>query len=127
VLFLSQIGFCYILAMFFSNYALFYVNYPTQVIVKSCKMIPVMASSVLIHGKRYPPAAYFRVVMVTIGIIMFTFFKKASKVKEGAQTQLIGLALAFLSLTMDGFVSPNQEALFSKYKTSTHQVQAQMF
>jgi hypothetical protein len=27
----AQIGFCYILAMFFSNYALFYVNYPTQV------------------------------------------------------------------------------------------------
>jgi len=117
------VGFCYILAMFFSNYALFYVNYPTQVIVKSCKMIPVMASSVLIHGKRYPLAAYLRVVMVTIGIIMFTFFKKATKSKAGAaQTQAIGLVLAFLSLLMDGFVSPNQEAIFSKYKTSTHQM-----
>jgi len=28
--------------------ALFFINYPTQVIVKSCKMIPVMAVSVLV-------------------------------------------------------------------------------
>mmetsp|Transcript_14646 Transcript_14646/g.39928 ORF Transcript_14646/g.39928 Transcript_14646/m.39928 type:complete len:414 (+) Transcript_14646:54-1295(+) len=117
------IGFCYILAMFFSNYALFFVNYPTQVIVKSCKMIPVMASGVLLHGKHYSLAAYLRVVMVTVGLILFTFFKKSKgAAASAARSQVVGLGLAFLSLTMDGFVSPNQEAVFSKYKTSTHQM-----
>ena len=32
----------YVLAMVFSNKALLWVNYPTQVIGKSCKPIPVM-------------------------------------------------------------------------------------
>jgi len=104
-----QVGFCYVLAMLLSNAALFFINYPTQVIVKSCKMVPVMAVSVLVRGKSYPAAAYVRVAMVTLGIICFTFFKKAGKVSKGArQNSMFGLSLAFLSLLMDGFVGPTQ-------------------
>lgn len=33
-------SFSYVAAMFCSNAALGYVNYPTQVLAKSCKMIP---------------------------------------------------------------------------------------
>mmetsp|Transcript_3763 Transcript_3763/g.9480 ORF Transcript_3763/g.9480 Transcript_3763/m.9480 type:complete len:435 (+) Transcript_3763:147-1451(+) len=117
-----QVGFCYILAMFFSNSALFFINYPTQVIVKSCKMIPVMAVSVLWRKKKYPLAAYLRVLMVTMGIISFTFFKKSSKAKAEAPTQVVGLVLAFASLLMDGFVGPAQEEIFSRFKSSTHQM-----
>jgi len=117
-----QVGFCYVLAMLFSNAALFYISYPTQVIVKSCKMIPVMAVNVLWRGKSYPLAAYVRVLMVTIGIICFTFFKKSAKAIKTAQTSAVGLALALLSLVMDGFVSPTQEEIFSKYFSSTHQM-----
>jgi len=116
-----QVGFCYILAMFFSNSALFYINYPTQVIVKSCKMIPVMAVSVLWRGKKYPVEAYMRVAMVTMGIIMFTFFKASTK-KADKETKVVGLVLAFSSLLMDGFVGPAQEEIFSRYKSSTHQM-----
>lgn len=118
-----QVGFCYVLAMFFSNSALFYINYPTQVIVKSCKMIPVMAVSVLWRKKSYPLAAYMRVAMVTAGIIMFTFFKEAAKKSaKGARLQVFGLGLAMLSLFMDGFVGPAQEEIFSSYKPTTHQM-----
>jgi len=118
-----QVGFCYVLAMFFSNSALFYINYPTQVIVKSCKMIPVMAVSVLWRKKQYPVAAYVRVAMVTLGIIMFTFFKDAGKAaRSQAKTQVFGLCLALLSLVMDGFVGPAQEEIFSKFSPSTHQM-----
>ena len=100
-----QVGFCYVMAMLLSNSALLFINYPTQVIVKSCKMIPVMAVSVLVRGKSYPVAAYVRVAMVTFGIICFTFFKKAGKASKGArQNSLFGLALATCSLLMDGFV-----------------------
>ena len=199
----DQVGFCYVMAMLLSNSALFFINYPTQVIVKSCKMIPVMAVSVLVpvvvvvvvvvvlvvvgslfhvyrvlpislapliftcppyaplsfpspllpfpppsrfpslapslthslthalslpaclppslvphlslcsspqvRGKSYPLAAYVRVAMVTVGIICFTFFKKADKaVKGGRKNSIFGLSLALASLLMDGFVGPTQ-------------------
>lgn len=118
-----QVGFCYVTAMLLSNSALFFINYPTQVIVKSCKMIPVMAVSVLVRGKSYPMAAYVRVAMVTVGIICFTFFKKAAKLsKSGRQNSIFGLSLALASLCMDGFVGPTQEEIFSKYNSSTHQM-----
>mmetsp|Transcript_48116 Transcript_48116/g.114511 ORF Transcript_48116/g.114511 Transcript_48116/m.114511 type:complete len:462 (-) Transcript_48116:111-1496(-) len=118
-----QVGFCYVLAMLLSNGALSFINYPTQVIVKSCKMIPVMAVSVLWRNKVYPIEAYFRVSMVTAGIIMFTFFKKASKGgSKAANRQVVGLLMALGSLLMDGFVGPTQEEIFSRFNSSTHQM-----
>lgn len=40
-------GICYTLAMIFSNNSLKHVNYPTQVLAKSCKMIPVLVAGTL--------------------------------------------------------------------------------
>ena len=40
-------GVCYTLAMIFSNNALKHVTYPTQVLAKSCKMIPVLLAGTL--------------------------------------------------------------------------------
>ena len=39
--------------MGFSNASLGYLNYPTQVIFKCCKLIPVLVGGILIQGKRY--------------------------------------------------------------------------
>jgi adenosine 3'-phospho 5'-phosphosulfate transporter B3 len=36
--------------MGFSNSSLSHLNYPTQVIFKCCKLLPVMAGSVIIQG-----------------------------------------------------------------------------
>jgi len=41
--------------MGFSNASLGYLNYPTQVIFKCCKLIPVLAGGILIQGKRRLP------------------------------------------------------------------------
>ena len=39
--------------MGFSNASLGYLNYPTQVIFKCCKLIPVLLGGILIQGKKY--------------------------------------------------------------------------
>lgn len=36
-----------------SNASVGYLNYPTQVIFKCCKLIPVLIGGILIQGKRY--------------------------------------------------------------------------
>jgi UDP-galactose transporter B1 len=67
--------------------------------------------------------------MVTIGIVVFTFFKdsaKSSKASNGTEipvlTELFGLLLAFGSLILDAFVSPNQESVKEKHNCSSYQL-----
>jgi solute carrier family 35 (UDP-galactose transporter), member B1 len=124
----AVIGFSYVGAMFLGQKSLQFISFPTQVIVKSCKMVPVMVAGALFHNKKYSAADYIRVLMVTVGIVVFTFFKdgdKAAKAKHGAEmslwTEVFGLLLAFSSLVCDAFVSPNQQAVTEKYKSSPYQ------
>ncbi|VDM27329.1 unnamed protein product, partial [Hydatigera taeniaeformis] len=64
---------CYIGAMFCSNASLRYVNYPTQVVGKSIKPIPVMLLNVLWARKRYPLRKYLFVGIVTTGVSLFMY------------------------------------------------------
>lgn len=58
--------------MGFSNASLGHLNYPTQVIFKCCKLIPVLVGSVLIQGKKYAPLDYVAACLMCIGLIWFT-------------------------------------------------------
>ena len=55
-----------------SNTSVGYLNYPTQVIFKCCKLIPVMIGGIFIQGKRYNIFDFFAVVLMTVGLIFFT-------------------------------------------------------
>ena len=65
--------------------ALQWVNYPTQVVGKSCKPIPVMILGVLFGGKRYPLLKYLFVLLIVIGVALFTYKDKGSS--SGNKTQ----------------------------------------
>ncbi|XP_040566265.1 solute carrier family 35 member B1 [Lepeophtheirus salmonis] len=114
-------AFTYLTAMVASNKALAWVNYPTQVIGKSCKPIPVMILGVLIGGKRYPLKKYFFILLVVIGIVLFMYKDqgKASSEKDDAFSLGIGELLLILSLTCDGLTGAVQERLKSTYRTSS--------
>ena len=47
----SLIAFLTVATMGLSNSSLGYLNYPTQVIFKSCKLIPVLVGGILIQGE----------------------------------------------------------------------------
>ena len=57
----------YLVAMLSSNEALQHVTYPTQVIGKSIKPVPVMIFGVLIAAKRYHLLKYVGILMVVFG------------------------------------------------------------
>lgn len=61
--------------MSLSNLALSYLNYPTQLIFKSCKLLPVMIGSIIILGKRYGFLDYVAAIIMCIGLTMFTLGK----------------------------------------------------
>eukprot|EP00741_Cyanophora_paradoxa_P001781 tig00000073_g1726.t1 len=122
----APVAFTYLAAMWCSNAALKFVSYPTQVLAKSCKMIPVMLMEIAVNKKRYRPAEYFCVCLVTAGIFMFMIQKGGGGggpqegAKGGART--LGLALLGLSLCMDAFTGPFQERIMHKHSPSTRQV-----
>ncbi len=57
--------------MLASNESLQHVSYPTQVLGKSIKPVPVMFLGVLIARKRYPLLKYICVFMIVIGELGF--------------------------------------------------------
>lgn len=117
----------YLGAMLFSNEALKHVNYPTQALGKSCKMIPVMLMGVLINKRQYQMKEYATVLCITIGIFIFQYGKQqsADKAVTGEkENSMIGIALLGLSLLLDGITGPKQEELKRNFRPSVHQ---QMF
>jgi len=59
-------------SMGFSNASLGYLNYPTQVIFKCCKLIPVMIGGILIQQKVYKVFDVIAALCMCTGLILFT-------------------------------------------------------
>lgn len=72
----------YLTAMVSSNRALQYVNYPTQVIGKSCKPIPVMILGALYARKKYPIKKYCFILTIVAGVVLFVMKDTSSSVQE---------------------------------------------
>ncbi|CEM14054.1 unnamed protein product [Vitrella brassicaformis CCMP3155] len=109
----ALISLTYVGAMLSSNYALQHVNYPTQVLVKSAKMVPVVVGGFLLFRKTYPWYDYLSVFLVTTSLICFNLFKEGAK--KHAVSTFMGVALCFVSLLCDGLTGPRQDHLMKKY------------
>lgn len=109
-------AFTYISAMVCGNMALRWITYPTQVIAKSSKPIPVMLLGVLLAHKRYTIQKYFFVLMIVVGVIMFIY--KDGKGKEGESNNHIGLILIGLSLLSDGVLGAIEDRMRAATKPS---------
>lgn len=92
-----------------SNMALQWVAYPTQVIAKSAKPIPVMILGVLIGRKSYTIQKYFFVLLIVMGVALFMY--KEGKVNPENENAGLGELLLFLSLSMDGLTGAIQERM----------------
>jgi len=114
-------GISQMFAMAASNEALRYVSYPTQVLGKSGKMVPVMAGGILLGGKSYSAAEYAQVVLVTIGVCVFNF---GGKSKKGGSDSTYGLLLILASLIMDAVTGGLQDKVKAKTKALNADVKA---
>ncbi|XP_012681428.1 solute carrier family 35 member B1 [Clupea harengus] len=110
----------YLGAMVSSNLALQYVNYPTQVLGKSCKPIPVMILGVTILRKKYPLAKYLCVVLIVSGVALFLY--KPNKGGSAMDEHQFGFGemLLLLSLTLDGLTGVSQDHMRARYQTGAN-------
>jgi len=117
-----QVSVTSIAAMFCSNRALMYVDYPTQVLAKSCKSIPVMLMGVLVFRRKYTLVKYASVFMVAAGMALFMIpsgghTHKASE-NQTTTSFFVGVGLLVASLALDGLTGPFQDNLIHKYNPS---------
>ncbi len=120
-----KIAVTYIGAMLASNVALNYVSYPTQVLAKSCKLIPVMIMRIVVLGKSYSRREYAAVALITVGISVFMLCKPPSATafaKAESGNSMVGLLLLIVSLVLDGYTSPSQEKLLTTHRPSIDQM-----
>ena len=99
------------LAMLCSYKAIYYVSYPTQVIAKCCKPIPILVISLILGSSSYSKSRIISVVLITIGVSIFMYENalssaKAGKSAAGSSDNLLGwwIGIGFLcmSLASDG-------------------------
>lgn len=89
-----------------SNMALQWVAYPTQVVAKAAKPIPVLLLGVLLGRKNYALKKYFFIFLIVTGVVCFMY--KEGKTNQAQESFGIGEILLFLSLSMDGLTGAIQ-------------------
>ena len=126
------------MTMALSNVAVQYLNYPTQVVFKSCKTIPVMLLGVFYYGKKYNGLEYLAMLSLSVGMIAFTLGDRAVNTPQWSSTGIpespfpssapfysnrllavcvcvsSGLVLISLALAADGLIGNVQEYVTEK-------------
>ncbi|KAF9084783.1 UDP-galactose transporter [Mortierella sp. AM989] len=113
----------------FSYAALKHIDYPTMILTKSCKLIPVMFMNILLYRRKFPTYKYVCVALVTIGVSGFMLLAPVDehKGKKGAvNSSLYGLLLVAINLTLDGVINSTQDQIFHAFKVSGQQMMCLM-
>lgn len=101
--------------------ALKFVTFPTQVLVKASKIIPVMVMGKVVSKKKFEYYEYVTAVMMSIGMVMF-LLNNGGDQKGVKETTVSGIVLMAMYMTMDSFTSNWQSKLFSEYHMSSVQM-----
>ncbi|CAD7003042.1 adenosine 3'-phospho 5'-phosphosulfate transporter 2 [Ceratitis capitata] len=101
-----------------SNSSLGYLNYPTQVIFKCCKLIPVMIGSIMIQGKRYGPLDFAAAIAMCIGLAWFTLADSLVT----PNFNLTGVAMISAALLCDAAIGNVQEKAMREHHAPSSEV-----
>ncbi|KAK9502585.1 hypothetical protein O3M35_011333 [Rhynocoris fuscipes] len=89
----------------FSNASLSHLNYPTQVIFKCCKLIPVMIGSILIQKKKFKTLDFIAAFFMCTGLSYFTLADS----RVSPNFSLFGVSLISCALLCDAVIGNVQE------------------
>ena len=71
--------FCLLISSATSNIALGYINYPTKVVFRSCKLIPTMIIAVLYNKKKVHAFEFFFGALISLGMMLLTIMLYCSR------------------------------------------------
>jgi len=107
----AAIGFLAVVSMGLSNVSCELLNYSTQVMFKSAKLIPVMIIGVVVLRKRYHPLTYCASAVISTGLATLALADQ----KASPSFEPLGVLLVCLSVFAGASLGNMQEFLFRKY------------
>ncbi|XP_013417275.1 adenosine 3'-phospho 5'-phosphosulfate transporter 1 isoform X2 [Lingula anatina] len=121
----SYSSFSNIMSSWFQYEALKYVSFPTQVLGKASKIIPVMLMGKIVSKKTYQYYEYITAALISVGVSMFLLSRDEESDKaHSSVTTSSGIILMVGYMAFDSFTSNWQGELFSAYKMNPIQMMA---
>jgi adenosine 3'-phospho 5'-phosphosulfate transporter B3 len=102
---------CLMASSSLSNIALNYINFPTKVVFRSCKLIPTMLIAVVLHRRSFQAAEWGAAFMVCVGLALVGL---ADVQSFGSDFHPLGLMLVTMSVVADSIMPNIQQRLFSR-------------
>lgn len=103
--------------------ALKFVSFPTQVLSKASKVIPVMLMGKVVSNRTYPAHEYFTAGLLSVGVGMFLLAADPSAKKDHTtETTVAGVIILVGYMAFDSFTSNWQSEVFRTYKVSSVQM-----
>ncbi|XP_075259686.1 adenosine 3'-phospho 5'-phosphosulfate transporter 2-like isoform X2 [Convolutriloba macropyga] len=112
------LAFLTVATMGLSNTSLRYLNYPTQVIFKSCKLIPVMIGGIFMQKKKYKLIDYFAMWLLCAGLIWFSLADSTVQ----PNFHFTGIVIISSALVADAIIGNAQELFMKKYSAANTEV-----
>lgn len=116
----AQLAFYTVATMGLSNASVGYLNYPTQVIFKCCKLIPVLIGGILIQGKKFNIYDISAAVIMSGGLILFTLADNSVSPNFDSR----GYVMISLALVADAIIGNVQEKKMKQYQASNSELVA---
>jgi adenosine 3'-phospho 5'-phosphosulfate transporter B2 len=110
------------MSSWFQYEALKFVSFPTQVLGKASKVIPVMIMGKVVSGNKYSFFEWFIAFLLSVGVSLFLFGTPQDTSKGADSTSFSGLILMMGYMLFDSFTSNWQGQLFKEYKMSSFQM-----
>jgi len=107
-----------IMSSWFQYEALKFVSFPTQVLAKACKIIPVMLMGKVISKNKYPLFDWVTAAQLGVGTSIFLLSNDEHSDKDAVTTTFSGLFCLAGYMACDSFTSNWQSEVF-KYKMSS--------
>lgn len=117
----SYASFSNILSAWLQYEALKFISFPTQVLAKSCKIIPVMLMGRVVSRNKYEFYEYIVALAISIGMILF-LSGSYDHSKHTPITTITGLFLLVMYMVFDSFTSNWQSEIFKCYGISSMQM-----
>ena len=119
-------GLGYYGAHWFGLSALQHIIYPLQVVIKSCKAVPVMLGEVVLAKSRPSLPKIIAVLQLSFGAGMFMYFSEGHG-KGGSTDKLwYGVLLACSALVCDAIYGPYQNRICQQWKPTAWNLMFQM-
>jgi len=121
----SYCSFTNIMSSWCQYEALKFVSFPTQVLTKASKIIPVMLMGKVVSNAKYEYYEYLVAVLISLGMSLFLFGNDSGSGKgHDNVTTGSGIVILMAYMSFDAFTSNWQGALFKEYEMSSYQMMA---